>query len=44
MRTPKQLFNEIVKLAESAIKQDEANKVEVQEEVVLAEETQEEVQ
>jgi len=44
MRTPKQLFNEIVKLAESAIKQDDANKVEVQEEVVLAEETQEEVQ
>ena len=45
MRTPKQLFSEIVKLAESAIKQDEANKdVEVKEEVVLAEETQEEVQ
>ena len=44
MRTPKQLFNEIVKLAESAIKQDEVNEVEVQEEVVLAEETQEEVQ
>lgn len=44
MRTPKQLFNEIVKLAESAIKQDEVKDVEVQEEVVLAEETQEEVQ
>lgn len=44
MRTPKQLFNEIVKLAESATKQDEVNEVEVQEEVVLAEETQEEVQ
>lgn len=44
MRTPKQLFNEIVKLAESAIKQDEVKDVEVQEEVVLAEETQEPVQ
>lgn len=44
MRTPKQLFNEIVKLAESAIKQDDAKDVEVQEEVVLAEETQEQVQ
>ena len=44
MRTPKQLFNEIVKLAESAIKQDDAKDVEVQEEVVLAEETQEPVQ
>jgi hypothetical protein len=44
MRTPKQLFNEIVKLAESAIKQDEVKDVEVQEEVVLAEETQEQVQ
>lgn len=44
MRTPKQLFNEIVKLAESVTKQDEVSKVEVQEEVVLAEETQEEVQ
>ena len=44
MRTPKQLFNEIVKLAESAVKQDDVKDVEVQEEVVLAEETQEQVQ
>jgi len=44
MRTPKQLFNEIVKLAESAVKQEEVKDVEVQEEVVLAEETQEQVQ
>lgn len=42
MRTPKQLFNEIVKLAESAIKEDEVKDVEVQEEVVLAEEVQQE--
>lgn len=41
MRTPKQLFNEIVKLAESVVKVDEVKDVEVQEEVVLAEETQE---
>ena len=41
MRTPKQLFNEIVKLAESVVKEDEVKDVEVQEEVVLAEETQE---
>ena len=41
MRTPKQLFNEIVKLAESVVKEDEVKEVEVQEEVVLAEETQE---
>lgn len=41
MRTPKQLFNEIVKLADSVKKQDEVNEIEAQEEVVLAEETQE---
>ena len=41
MRTPKQLVNEIVKLAESVVKEDEVKDVEVQEEVVLAEETQE---
>ena len=41
MRTPKQLFNEIVKLAESVTKQDDVNEIEAQEEVVLAEETQE---
>lgn len=44
MRTPKQLFNEIVKLAESVVKVDEVKDVEVQEEVVLAEEVQEPVQ
>lgn len=44
MRTPKQLFNEIVKLAESVVKEDEVKDVEVQEEVVLAEEVQEPVQ
>lgn len=44
MRTPKQLFNEIVKLAESVVKEDEVKEVEVQEEVVLAEEVQEPVQ
>ena len=44
MRTPKQLFNEIVKLAESVVKEDEVREVEVQEEVVLAEEVQEPVQ
>ena len=43
MRTPKQLFNEIVKLAESVVKEDEVKDVEVQEEVVLAEEVQEPV-
>lgn len=42
MRTPKQLFNEIVKLAESVVKEDEVKDVEVQEEVVLAEEVQQE--
>ena len=42
MRTPKQLFNEIVKLAESVVKEDEVKSVEVQEEVVLAEEVQQE--
>ena len=42
MRTPKQLFNEIVKLAESVVKVDEVKDVEVQEEVVLAEEVQQE--
>lgn len=42
MRTPKQLFNEIVKLAESVVKVDEVKDVEVQEEVVLAEEVQSE--
>ena len=41
MRTPKQLFNEILKLADSVKKQDEVNEIEAQEEVVLAEETQE---
>ena len=35
MRTPKQLFNEIVKLAEDALKADSVNQVEVQEEVVV---------
>ena len=38
MRTPKQLFNEIVKLAEDALKADSVNEVEVQEEVVVLEE------
>ena len=36
MKTPKDLFNEIVKLAESALKKDEANITEVIEEVALA--------
>jgi hypothetical protein len=44
MRTPKQLFNEIVKLADSVKKQDEVNDIETQEDIILAEETQEPVE
>ena len=47
MRTPKQLFNEIVKLAEDALKADSVNEVEIQEEeVVVSEElaAQEEIE
>ncbi|NQW26171.1 MAG: hypothetical protein HQ473_07415 [Cryomorphaceae bacterium] len=36
MKTPKDLFNEIVKLADSALKKDEANIAEVIEKVALA--------
>jgi len=38
MRTPKQLFNEIVKLADSVKKQDEVKDIETKEDIILAEE------